>query len=496
MSHAKLTSKTTLKTTLNRTGDSVAHHGASQPKSAGVPFSAAVKAMVPGDELADPEHPGLRVRRVGEQRVFFYRYRIGSRLRQVEVAVLGATTLTAIRGRWEALRAQVRHGDDPRSQVKAERIRAAADRVAQRQRELTVEDVVELYLAENVEKARKAKGAAEARRLLHQFIRYRSWSKGRRERVEAGSATGRTKVPPAAPRDVVDVANMPAHAMTRERAHKLLFQMAESAPRSAGMARAELRGAWRHAIATGRLAGPSPFEMMPEHGKHDALGGRGVLSNSVRERYLRKDEAGQLLRWMAQPGTYSRTVRDALELVLRTGLRSGEVCGIHSSELERRDGVLWLNIPADRMKAGKAHTIPLMGRAEQIVLARLPEKPGHLFSSTKEPGRAIEQKVLGVEVYACSGRSKANAYKTRRVCPVSGWSPHDLRRTARSLLQELGCPYDVGEAILAHALPGVGAVYARSQLAEQKVLWLGKLNEHLDRLASARAALVLATQAA
>jgi len=484
------------KTTLTATDDSVVQRGARKLKSAGVHFSAAVKAMVPGDELADPEHPGLRVRRVDEQRVFFYRYRIGSKLRQVEVAVLGPTTLTAIRGLWEALRTQVRNGGDPRLEVKAQKIKVAVEMAAERQRELTVEDIVEFYLSENVEKARKAKGTAEARRLLHQLIRYRSWSNGRREHIAASSGAARARVLPAVPRDVVDVASMPALAFTRERAHKLLFLMGEAAPRSAGMARAELRAAWRHAIATGRLAAPSPLEMMPEHGKHDVLGGRGIQSKSVRERYLGKEEAGQLLHWMAEPGTYSRTVRDALELVLRTGLRSGEVCGIHSSELERRVGVLWLIIPPGRMKAGKAHSVPLMGRAEQIVLARLPEKLGPLFPSTREPGRSIEQKVLGVEVYACSGRSKANAYKSRRVCPVSGWSPHDLRRTARSLLQELGCPYDVGEAILAHALPGVGAVYARSRLVEQKVLWLGRLNEHLDRLAVARAALILATQAA
>ena len=484
------------KTTLTATDGSVVPRGVSKLKRTGEHFSAAVKAMVPGDELADPEHPGLRVRRVNEQRVFFYRYRIGSKLRQVEIAVLGPSTLTAIRGQWEALRAQVRNGSDPRLDVKAQRIKTAADLAAQRQRELTVEDVVEFYLTENVEKARKAKGATEARRLLHQLIRYSSWSKVRRQGIAARSDAARARVPLAVPRDIGDVASMPAQAFTRERAHKLLFLMGEAAPRSAGMARAEIRAAWRHAIATGRLAPPSPLEMMPEHGKRDALGGGGLLSKSVRERYLGKEEAGQLLRWMAEPGTYSRTVRDALELVLRTGLRSGEICGIHSSELERRDGVLWLIIPPDRMKAGKAHTVPLTGRAEQIALARLPEKAGHLFPSTREPGKSIEQKVLGVEVYACSGRSKADAYKSRRVCPVSDWSPHDLRRTARSLLQELGCPYDVGEAILAHALPSVGAVYARSSLVEQKILWLGKLNEHLDALAAARAVAGLATLAA
>ena len=53
-----------------------------------------------------------------------------------------------------------------------------------------------------------------------------------------------------------------------------------------------------------------------------------------RQRVLDAEEAGLLLRWMHEPSTYSRSVRDALEIALRTGLRSGEVCGIHTRRLE------------------------------------------------------------------------------------------------------------------------------------------------------------------
>lgn len=47
--------------------------------------------MQPGQELADPEHPGLRVRKPGEgSPVFLYRYRapLAGSLRQVTVGVL------------------------------------------------------------------------------------------------------------------------------------------------------------------------------------------------------------------------------------------------------------------------------------------------------------------------------------------------------------------------------------------------------------------------
>lgn len=65
--------------------------------------------MNPGDVLADPEHPGLRVRCAGEQRVFYYRYKNpGSALRQVEIGVLRAMKLTEIRAEWQGLEDAVR----------------------------------------------------------------------------------------------------------------------------------------------------------------------------------------------------------------------------------------------------------------------------------------------------------------------------------------------------------------------------------------------------
>lgn len=456
---------------------------------------AILKEMVPGEELADPDHPGLRVRCVAgkpsPRRVFTYRYRNpAGALRQVEVGVLGREfTLAEIRGRWQELQRRVRNGEDPREAEKAEAAAKAAQHKAVLQErkveELTVERVVERYLVEKVEATRKTKGALETRRMLTQLINFATWAA--QQELKAAPGRRRTKLP----KGVKDVAKVPAAAFTREMAHDLLLAYGETAPRAGGMARQELRGAWRYAIDAGFLTGPSPFEKVPG-AKDDNLGGGGLVSHSSRDRHLEKAEVGALLRWMSEPNTYSRAVRDALELVLRTGLRSGEVCGIHSSELVRRDGVLWLNIPAERMKGKKGkqkpHSVPLVGTAEALVLARMPEKAGYLFPS-REESKPIAQKVLGVDVYACSGRSKAAVYKHRKVCPVANWAPHDLRRTARTLLAELGCPYEVAEAILAHTLPGVAGVYNRAQYDAAKVQWLTTLGQQLDGLNKAQVSL-------
>ena len=44
---------------------------------------------------------------------------------------------------------------------------------------------------------------------------------------------------------------------------------------------------------------------------------------------------------------------------------------------------------------------------------------------------------------------------------VTGWTLHDLRRTARSLISRAGVRTDIAERVLGHAIPGVGGIYDR-----------------------------------
>ena len=402
------------------------------------PFDARrAKALKPGEHIVFAQHPGLRLQATTAGRAWTYRYRVGLKTKQLKLGAWPAMGVAVAVEAWEKLRSERDNGTDPGAKVRASKQQATnAAKAQQAAAEQTVAWLVAEYLTGVVDPARKPKGAAEARRMLER-------------------ATARWS-------------DTPARELTRDQAHQMIAALAD-APRIAAMTRQEIRAAWEHGLARG-LVDANVFA-----GR--TVGGR--FTAKKRERHLTDAEAGALLGWWDEPGTHSRTVRDALELVLRTGLRSGEVCGIHARELVERDGVLWLDIPANRMKGGKAHSTPLVGNAKKIVEARRGEG-GWLFPSRGD--KPIAQKVLGVEVYACSGRSKAPAYVSRRVCPVKDWAPHDLRRTARTMLAELGCPFEVGEAILAHQLPGVAAVYARATHASAKVEWLTKLGKHLDSL--------------
>ena len=51
---------------------------------------------------------------------------------------------------------------------------------------------------------------------------------------------------------------------------------------------------------------------------------------------------------------------------------------------------------------------------------------------------------------------------------MTGWVLHDLRRSAASRMQGLGIPNHIVQAVLNHALSGVGGVYLQDELEQQK----------------------------
>ncbi|MEO6745730.1 MAG: tyrosine-type recombinase/integrase [Caldimonas sp.] len=405
------------------------------------------RTMRPGDHLAFREYPGLRLVASKSRHAWTYRYTHPDtgQQRQLGLGFWPAIGFGEAVDKWRTARNLRFRGVD----VAQEKRAASQDRKAraiavERRERYTCSFISQRYLAEVIEVHRKAKGATEARRMLERALR--------------------------------TVATTSANELTKAQARDVISSIAESAPRVAAMTRQELRGCWAYASDQGWIEeGRNPFAAKN-------LG--GVFKAKSRERALQVAEVRALLQWMREPRAYSRTVADALELVLRTALRSGEVCAMQVGDFEEREGVLWLHIPGERMKEGRAHLVPLIGRARTIVEDRIRGAKCFLFPA-RDGETSIAQKVLGVEVYAHSGRSEARAYVGNRTCPVNDWAPHDLRRTARTLLAELGCPFEVAELILAHALPGVAAVYNRAKYEAEKVIWLGRLNDQLDELGGA-----------
>jgi len=196
---------------------------------------------------------------------------------------------------------------------------------------------------------------------------------------------------------------------------------------------------------------------------------RGV--EGKRERTLSDEEIRIFWAGVMQPPV-SPLLGLALRLQLLTGARPGEVAGMRREELENfsdPDRAGWL-IPADRMKAKRAHYVPLPPLACSTIakaLSLVPNDQPFVFASQKAEG-AIRANALPIAMQRFGGSliDKAEGAETWKKDPPT---PHDLRRTVATRLAGLGIPGEDVSAVLAHATTSVTkAHYDRYDRAREK----------------------------
>ncbi|MCJ8140259.1 tyrosine-type recombinase/integrase [Falsirhodobacter halotolerans] len=172
--------------------------------------------------------------------------------------------------------------------------------------------------------------------------------------------------------------------------------------------------------------------------------------------------------WFAKLRSLTGQGALALQFLCLTGARSGEVRGARWSEIDLKSKT-W-RIPAERMKMGKEHHVPLSRAAVKFV-SGLPREAGVdlMFPSRKQ--RAISDMTIS----AVMRRMQENAEERGE----RGWRdsrsdkpavPHGLRSTFRVWIAENTTYSDqVAEAALAHKNPNaVVRAYQRSDLLEQR----------------------------
>jgi integrase len=138
----------------------------------------------------------------------------------------------------------------------------------------------------------------------------------------------------------------------------------------------------------------------------------------------------------------------AFEFAILTTARSGEVRGAKWSEFDL-DAKIW-TVPANRMKAGVEHRVPLSGRAIEII----DEMAEHRHSNFVFPGQRRNQPI-GKTAMSC-------------LAPPP-WTVHGMRSAFRDFAgNESNAPREVCEAALAHAIGGVEAAYRRGDALEKR----------------------------
>jgi integrase len=143
------------------------------------------------------------------------------------------------------------------------------------------------------------------------------------------------------------------------------------------------------------------------------------------------------------------------------------------SELDLDEG-LW-RLPAERNKSGRAFELPLSPPVVETLRA-LPRTGPTVFTLNGHRPMTVHQLIERV-------RSDAGLRDVRL---------HDLRRTLRTGLAELGVSFEVAERVLNHAVPGLQAVYNRHSYAAEKRAALALWAEHVIALSEKREATVVA----
>jgi integrase len=189
-------------------------------------------------------------------------------------------------------------------------------------------------------------------------------------------------------------------------------------------------------------------------------------SEQARERILTDDELRKV--WTINNGVFGSLVR----FLLLTGARRNEAAQMRWAEL---DGADW-TLPAARNKT-KLDLVRPLSRQAQAILKVLPKTEGFVWSTNG-----------GAKAIAGFTQFK---HRLDKATSTKGWTLHDLRRTARSLMSRAGVPSDHAERCLGHVIGGVRGVYDRHEYHREKQRAFEMLAAEIDRIVSGGSAKVV-----
>jgi integrase len=168
-------------------------------------------------------------------------------------------------------------------------------------------------------------------------------------------------------------------------------------------------------------------------------------------------------------------------LALLTAQRQGSLARMQWPHVDL-DAQTW-SIPAEDMKAGKPHVVPLTQSVLAILRARHAKrlKGPYVFGVRSEgfsPYDGFSNGMEGLRMRLAGeesqqGKRLTAAFKAKRRerlqrASSTGWRFHDLRRTAVTLAQRGGANVDAIKALTQHKTAGVIGIYARHAFHHEK----------------------------
>jgi integrase len=371
----------------------------------------------------DDACPGFGLRLQGSSRRYIVQYKLGAKHRRMTLGSVTQLRLDDARNSAEKILARVRLGEDPAGEKAEARVRAA--------------DVCE---------------AAMRRYLAHQKTRLRPKSYTSAEYALLSHWK-------------------PLHGLLMAKIERRtvaarLDEIASSCgPVAAQRARAILSAFFTWAMGQGQVDS-NPVIGTNRHGNAKS-----------RDRALNDAELVEVWR-AAGDGAYGTVLR----LLILTGQRRDEIGGLRWSEIDFANHMI--RLPAERVKNGHAHDVPLSAPALTL-LRTMPRRLDRNFvfgtGANGFGGYAIPKRMLDERINTAR-RAKGSA-------PMASWVVHDLRRTCATHMAKLGIQPHVVEAVLNHAgghKAGVAGVYNRYTYEPEKQAALNRWAEHVMALVEGR----------
>lgn len=385
-----------------------------------MPFDArAAKLLSAGKYMLIDECPGLRLVATAARKTWTYRYKEvgGQRMKQIAIGHWPSMSLGAAIAQWHILREQRSSGVKPEPQRK-QRVEDGKANA------LTVARVMREYIDGQLIPNRGADTASciAAQRMLERHTK--------------------------------QIATMSAADVTRSLAFDTIHALRKT-PTAAARLGSLLGAVWDYSLDAGRLPESTPNHWrsvmkgrLKSRGK--IIGGKHVGQT---RRVLSADEVRLLLGWVA---AMHRLGRDSVVMYLWTVTRGCEFLAMRPEHVAKERDGWWWTVPKAATKNARSpfavdQRVPLFGDALEVVLRRLDAvgESGWLFEDVR--GEQYTQHDFSTYVYNLMPYSvKQGSLR----CPVTNWTPHNLRRTARTMLSTLGCSCTQSPALRCHQSSG------------------------------------------
>ncbi|TDJ28407.1 MAG: site-specific integrase [Gammaproteobacteria bacterium] len=413
----------------------------------------AINSMKPGSrDLSDAgEYRGLRVScGTAGTKSFFYRYRspITERLVQMKLGTFPEMSLSKARQKLERLKAIRKSSRCPATEKRdTDKAEIETKAELQKQQDFTVESLIDLYLAQYIDDkivngkvipgARKPKGQEEVRRTLY---------------ADPARVLGKKS----------------ASQVTRKDISLLVMGIVDrGANVQAGNVLRELLAAYEFAIGLDTYF-DDDFVNPCIQAKAGLRQAKIKLTPQKGKRVLNDNELTQLLHWL--PGSaYTPTQKNVIRMALWTGCRTGEVVNAEWQFIDLKKKTWHLL----ETKNFVERYVQLPEQAMEFLKYHRTTTGKYLFPSTKT-GLPIQQKQLTEQAWRLR--------RDKKMLDINPWTPHDLRRSVRTGLSRLGCPSEVGEAVLGHSKKGIEGTYDLHQYESECRHWLQVWADHLDEL--------------